>query len=120
MVWGQHVCKFFYFMPYAKTLYSFSMYNHFYFYSEMGLPAVSSDFDFDEQAQRIESDELINDFYGAEKIRKSPQQFVLDQVKNLNVDQRTAFDRITASILGGDDHRLFFLEGAGGCGIFIC
>lgn len=82
----------------------------------MGLPAVANDFDFEEQAHRIESDELLNDFYGAEKLRKSPEQFVFDQVKKLNTDQRAAFDRITSSILGRDDHRLFFLEGAGGCG----
>lgn len=82
----------------------------------MGLPAVSNDFDFEEQAQQIESDELLNDFYGAEKFRKSPEQFVLDQVKKLNTDQRSAFDRITSAILARDDQRLFFLEGAGGCG----
>ena len=84
----------------------------------MGLPAVSSDFDFEEQAQRIESDELLNDFYGAERVRKSPQEFVLDQVEKLNKDQRAAFDRISSAILDGTNRRLFFVEGAGGCGKF--
>ena len=85
----------------------------------MGLPAIATDFDFEEQAQRIESDELLNDFYGAEKIRRSPQQFVTDQVEKLNKDQRAAFDRISSAILDGRGRRLFFVEGAGGCGNFF-
>ena len=85
----------------------------------MGLPAIATDFDFEEQAQRIESDELLNDFYGAEKIRRSPQNFVMDQVEKLNKDQRAAFDRISSAILDGSGRRLFFVEGAGGCGNFF-
>lgn len=81
---------------------------------------MPKDFDFEEQAHRIESDEMLNDFYGAETIRKSPQQFVLDQVEKLNKDQRAAFDRISSAILDGDNRRLFFVEGAGGCGKFYC
>ena len=98
---------------------NFSLHNSFYPYSEMGLPAIATDFDFEEQAQRIESDELLNDFYGAEKIRRSPQQFVTDQVEKLNKDQRAAFDRISSAILDGRGRRLFFVEGAGGCGNFF-
>ena len=85
----------------------------------MGLPAVPSDFDFQEQAERIESDEFLNDFYGAEKRRTSPQQFVFNQVQKLNKDQKAAFDRISSAILDGTDRRLFFVEGAGGCGKFL-
>ena len=81
---------------------------------------MPKDFDFEEQAHRIESDEMLNDFYGAETIRNSPQQFVLDQVEKLNKDQRAAFDRISSAILDGDNRRLFFVEGAGGCGKFYC
>ena len=90
-----------------------------YVLSEMGLPAVPNDFDFQQQAERIESDEYLNDFYGAERNRTSPQQFVFNQVEKLNKDQRAAFDRISSAILEGNDHRLFFVEGAGGCGKFL-
>ena len=39
----------------------------------MGLPALPDDFDFDKQAEQIESDDLLDNFYGGDQIRKSPQ-----------------------------------------------
>ena len=97
-------------------LFQIMLYCIFYVLSEMGLPAVPNDFDFQEQSERIESDEFLNDFYGAERNRTSPEKFVFNQVEKLNKDQRAAFDRISSAILEGNDHRLFFVEGAGGCG----
>lgn len=82
----------------------------------MGLPALPDDFDIDKQAELLESDELLDNFYGGDHNRKSPQNFVMDQVKKLNKDQRAAFERIQSSVIGGAEQRLFFIEGAGGCG----
>ncbi|KAL3093456.1 hypothetical protein niasHS_004835 [Heterodera schachtii] len=45
------------------------------------------------------------------------QLVAVEQVARLNVDQMAAFDKISQALLGGGEHKLFFLEGAGGCGI---
>ena len=67
----------------------------------------------------MEKEILNDDFYGAEKSRRSPQKFVVDQIRRLNEDQRAAFDQISTALNGSGVRRLFFVEGAGGCGTSI-
>lgn len=69
----------------------------------------------------MEEDTLWDDFYGSDRSKnKSPQQIVQEQISRLNPDQKTAFDIISTSIEKDDsEKRMFFVEGAGGCGIFI-
>ena len=99
-------------------------FKHFYKYfamcRDMGLPAPPMDYDFETQAETLGAADLLDDFFGGETLRNSPQKFVRNQVESLNADQRLAFDRISSVISGtGDQQRLFFVEGAGGCGIFL-
>ena len=78
------------------------------------------DYNFAQQAEALGAADLLDDFFGGETLRNSPQKFVRDQVESLNADQRLAFDRISSVISDtGDQQRLFFVEGAGGCGIFL-
>lgn len=79
------------------------------------------DYDFDKQAEILDEDTLWDDFYGSDRSKnKSPQQIVKEQISRLNSDQRAAFDLITTSIEKADsEKRMFFVEGAGGCGISI-
>ncbi|KAL3071933.1 hypothetical protein niasHS_017226 [Heterodera schachtii] len=85
---------------------------------DVGLSGLPDDYDFQRQATILEQDSLLDDFYGgdANQRRKSPQQVAVEQVARLNVDQMAAFDKISQALLGGGEHKLFFLEGAGGCG----
>ncbi|KAL3076362.1 hypothetical protein niasHS_011781 [Heterodera schachtii] len=86
--------------------------------NDVGLKGLPVGYDFQQQAQLLEQDNIFDSFYGedAGQRRKPPQQVAVEQIGRLNPDQRDAFDEISASILGGCDQKLFFLEGAGGCG----
>ena len=80
----------------------------------MGLP---EDFNLEQQTELLEEGGLLDDFYGDDRGRKrTPQEVVRSQLRQLNEDQRTAFDLISSAIMGRGDKRLFFVEGAGGCG----
>jgi hypothetical protein len=73
----------------------------------------------EQQTEILEEGGLLDDFYGDDRGRKrTPQEVVRGQMKQLNDDQRKAFDRISSAITGRGDKRLFFVEGAGGCGNF--
>ena len=88
-------------------------------FRELGLRAPPNDFNLEKHARAMENEILNDDFYGAEKSRLSPQKFVVDQILRLNEDQREAFDQISAALNGSGARRLFFVEGAGGCGTSI-
>ena len=78
---------------------------------------LPDDYDFENQAEVLASESMIDDFYGIDPDRlKSPRQIAVENVKKLNADQFAAFQRISNSLLGRADHRLFFVEGAGGTG----
>lgn len=83
----------------------------------MGLNGLPADYNFQRQSEVIEAEVLNEDFYGSDITRrKSPRQIVLEHVKNLNKDQRKAFYTICDAVTGKSDQKLFFVEGAGGCG----
>lgn len=84
----------------------------------MGLAGLPDDFNFEIQAREVENEDLIGDFYGGEKRNQTAEQFVIEQIKKLNTEQKDAFDRISAAVLGLDEQKLFFIDGGGGCGIF--
>ncbi|KAL3079415.1 hypothetical protein niasHS_013061 [Heterodera schachtii] len=86
--------------------------------NDVGLKGLPVGYDFQHQAQLLEEDNILDSFYGedAGQRRKPPQQVAVEQIGRLNPDQRDAFAEISTSILGGCDQKLFFLEGAGGCG----
>ncbi|KAL3118683.1 hypothetical protein niasHT_006511 [Heterodera trifolii] len=86
--------------------------------NDVGLKGLPVGYDFQHQAQLLEEDNILDSFYGddAGQRRKPPQQVAVEQIGRLNPDQRAAFDAISTAILGGCDQKLFFLEGAGGCG----
>ncbi|KAL3110874.1 hypothetical protein niasHT_014811 [Heterodera trifolii] len=86
--------------------------------NDVGLKGLPVGYDFQHQAQLLEEDNILDSFYGddAGQRRKPPQQVAVEQIGRLNPDQRDAFAMISTSILGGCDQKLFFLEGAGGCG----
>ncbi|KAL3115858.1 hypothetical protein niasHT_007158 [Heterodera trifolii] len=85
---------------------------------DAGLSGLPEDYDFQRQANLLEEDNLLDDFYGgdANQRRKSLQQIAVEQVEKLNADQMAAFDKISRAVLNGGEQKLFFLEGAGGCG----
>ena len=82
----------------------------------MGLDGLPSDFNIAEHQRFMENEDVLDDFYGGDSNRVNPAVFVKEQVDKLNRDQRAAFEKITAAILGRADRNLFFVEGAGGCG----
>lgn len=72
--------------------------------------------------EHMELQALADDFYGAEIAnRRSPKQVALEQISKLrkNPDQAFAFDKICEAINGQGGQKLFFVEGAGGCGIYF-
>ncbi|KAL3105716.1 hypothetical protein niasHT_029001 [Heterodera trifolii] len=85
---------------------------------DVGLSGLPEDYDFQRQANLLEEDNLLDGFYGgdANQRRKSLQQIAVEQVGQLNADQMVAFDKISQAVLSGGGQKLFFLEGAGGCG----
>uniref|UniRef100_A0A914I102 ATP-dependent DNA helicase n=1 Tax=Globodera rostochiensis TaxID=31243 RepID=A0A914I102_GLORO len=84
---------------------------------DVGLKGLPKDYDFQPQEQILEEDNIWDEFYGNENSRrKTPQQIALANIGRLNIDQRDAFDQISNAILSVNGQRLFFLEGAGGCG----
>ncbi|KAL3125241.1 hypothetical protein niasHT_005847 [Heterodera trifolii] len=85
---------------------------------DVGLSGLPEDYDFQRQANLLEEDNMLDDFYGgdANQRRKSLQQIAVEQVGQLNADQMVAFDKISQAVLSGGEQKLFFLEGAGGCG----
>jgi hypothetical protein len=86
-------------------------------FSEIGLHGLPEDFDMERQTEDLEEGGLFDDFYGDDRGRKrTPQEVVRGQLKQLNEDQRAAFEHISNAILSRGDNRLFFVEGAGGCG----
>jgi hypothetical protein len=85
----------------------------------MGLEGLPADYDHEKVAEEIEGESLLDDFYGNEDRRKkSPQQLALEGISKLNKEQMEAFNQFQAALLSSvADKKLFFLEGAGGCGI---
>ena len=48
----------------------------------MGLSGLPDDFNFEIQAREVENEDLIGDFYAGEKKNQTPEQFVIEQIKN--------------------------------------
>jgi hypothetical protein len=91
-------------------------------FSKMGLEGLPADYDHEKVAEEIEGESLMDDFYGnGDRKKKTPQQVALEGIAKLNPEQSKAFKHIKKALLDQDqDNKLFFLEGAGGCGeIFI-
>lgn len=85
----------------------------------LGIHGLPSDYDHDAQAQFMENESLEEDFYRGSSRGKSPQQLALDGVEKLNKDQLAAFNKIKKALLENNSNKLFFVEGAGGCGWFL-
>ena len=82
-----------------------------------GLPA---DYNYEKQAELLEGEAVLDEFYGDDLTKKqSPRQIVWNQIRELNPDQRKAFETISEAINGMGSQKLFFIEGAGGCGRFF-
>jgi hypothetical protein len=83
----------------------------------MGLEGLPANYNYETVAAEIEGERLMEDFYGNEDRRKSSQQIALEGISKLNNGQRQAFDRFKAALNNENGaKKLFFLEGAGGCG----
>lgn len=83
----------------------------------MGLPGLPSDYNHEQQEELLESETILDDFYGSDTSRlKSPQQWAMEQIEKLNEDQRAAFETVKAAITGASNDKLFFIEGDGGTG----
>jgi hypothetical protein len=84
----------------------------------MGLEGLPEDYDHEKFAEEIEGESLLDDFYGNDKTRKkSPQQMALEGIKKLNTEQIQAFKQFKEALTNPlAKNKLFFLEGAGGCG----
>ena len=90
-----------------------------HFFREMGLSGLPEDYNFEIQAREVENEDLIGDFYGGENSNQTPEKFVIEQINKLNTEQKAAFNRISAAVLGLDKQKLFFIDGGGGCGIIL-
>lgn len=82
----------------------------------MGLHGLPNDYSFEEQANLMESEDIHDEFFGADNSFQSPQQFALHHIAQLNSDQKTAFQSISDAVMGKNSQKLFFIEGSGGCG----
>ena len=67
----------------------------------------------------MENEDVLDDFYGGDSNRVNPAVFVKEQVDKLNRDQRAAFEKITAAILGRADRNLFSSKEQAGVVRFI-
>ena len=86
----------------------------------MGLPGLPADYNHEAQTEEMESETLLDDFYGSDTARrKSPQQWAIEQIGKLNADQRMAFDKVKAAITGESQQKLFFIQGDGGTGYSV-
>lgn len=84
----------------------------------MGLPGLPVDYNHEQQAETLEAEGLLEDFYGDHTSRqKSPQKWAIEQIEKLNADQRDAFEKLKAAITGANKQKLFFVQGDGGTGI---
>lgn len=82
----------------------------------LGIHGLPGDYDHDAQARLMEGESLEDDFYGDSPRTISPQQLALEGVQKLNEDQLKAFTEIKTALVEKSPERLFFVEGAGGCG----
>jgi hypothetical protein len=87
----------------------------------MCLEGLPEDYDHEKVAEEIEGESLLDDFYGnGDRRKKTPQQIALDGISKLNPEQAKAFEQIKKALLNpNEEKKLFFLEGAGGCGTII-
>lgn len=83
----------------------------------MCLSGLPEGYDATKYAEQMEDERIRDDFFGVEKETTSAQGFVLSNIEKLNADQYQAFRKISGAVLGTNKQRLFFLEGAGGCGM---
>lgn len=91
----------------------------FNIFSLLGIHGLPTDYNHDAQARIMEDESLQDDFYGDQPRTKSPQQLALEGLEKLNEDQTNAFEEIKNAFLNKSAPRLFFVEGAGGCGLFL-
>jgi hypothetical protein len=84
----------------------------------MGLEGLPADYDHEKVSEEIEGESLMDEFYGNEDRKKSKQKVALDLIAKLNSEQTKAFNKFKEALTNtSQDSTLFFLEGAGGCGI---
>ena len=82
----------------------------------MGINGLPADYNHEEYSDKFERQILEDDFYGNGDRSKGAKDFALKQINLLNKDQRAAFDEIREAICNNGEQKLFFIEGAGGCG----
>jgi len=96
-------------------LYKFTTY-----YSEVGLTGLPPDFNFELHGEVMEGEQLLDAFFGDESSRQhSLSSVAIKHIRSLNADQFSAFEIVKSAICGRGDNRLFFIEGAGGCGMTL-
>lgn len=64
----------------------------------------------------IESEAMLEEFYGDLSRKMSKENAALHFYKKLNAGQKEAFNRIAQGIKESGQQKLFFVEGDGGCG----
>ena len=87
----------------------------------MGLSGLPASYNHETVSSEIEGEGLLDDFYGSANRKTSFRDVALAHLEKLNEEQRAAFEHIASAIDSDDKEtkRLFFLEGAGGCGMFM-
>jgi hypothetical protein len=90
-------------------------------FSKMCLEGLPDDYDHEKVAEEIEGESLMDDFYGnGDRRKKTPQQVALEGISKLNPEQTSAFKKLKYALTNSTaKNKLFFLEGAGGCGTII-
>lgn len=85
----------------------------------MGLSGLPATYNHETVSAEIEGEGLLDDFYGGVNRKTTFRDVALAHLKKLNDEQRNAFEKIAEAINSEDStgKRLFFLEGAGGCGM---
>lgn len=86
----------------------------------MGLSGLPATYNHETVSSEIEGEGLLDDFYGSVNRKNSFRDVAMAHLEKLNEEQRAAFDQIASAIDSDEKEakRLFFLEGAGGCGYF--
>lgn len=86
-------------------------------FRKFGLIGLPADYNYEERAQLLEGEAVLDEFYGEDLDKKqSPRQIAWNNIRILNIDQRKAFEKISEAIIGKNSQKLFFIEGEGGTG----
>lgn len=89
------------------------------FLRELGIFGLPTDYNFAQYEKKFGDEAFEEEFFAGAKKGVRSQKIAVDFIKRLNADQRKAFDEISNALTGESEQRLFFVEGAGGCGMYL-